>query len=80
LHHKLNRHMFASAIQEKGCSILNHSNLFIMSIQDRIKSLEKELADWTSNDVKSRFEQVGSSLHIQKIKELKMKIRKLKGK
>lgn len=51
-----------------------------MTIQDRIKSLEKELADWMSSDVKARFEQVGSSLHIQKIKEIKLKIKRLKGK
>lgn len=44
-----------------------------------IKKLKKELKEWQSQEVRERFEQVNSQLHIVTIKELKRKIKRLKN-
>ena len=45
---------------------------------DEIKRLKKELKEWKSQEVKERFERVGSQLHIVAIKDLELKIKRLK--
>ncbi len=45
---------------------------------DEIKRLKKELKEWKSQEVKERFERVNSQLHIVVIKDLELKIKRLK--
>lgn len=45
---------------------------------EEIKKLKKELKEWQSQEVRERFEQVNSQLHIVKINEFKHKIKRLK--
>lgn len=45
---------------------------------DEIKKLEQELKEWQSQEVKERFENVNSQLHIVTIENLKHKIKQLK--
>ena len=45
---------------------------------DEINRLKKELKKWKSKEVKERFERVNSLLHIVAIKDLELKIKRLK--
>lgn len=45
---------------------------------ENIKQLRKKLREWKSQEVRERFEQVGSTLHLTVISELKCKINQLK--
>lgn len=43
-----------------------------------LQQLKKELRDWKSQEVRERFESVGSMRHIVVIKDLELKIKRLK--
>ena len=45
---------------------------------EEIRRLKKELKEWQSQEVRERFEQVNSQMHIVTIRELKNKIKSLK--
>ncbi len=45
---------------------------------EEIKRLKKELKEWKAQDVKERFESVNSMLHIIKINEIEIKIKRLR--
>jgi hypothetical protein len=47
-------------------------------MSEEIKRLKKELKEWKSQEVKRRFESVNSRLHVVRIKELSLKIKRLK--
>ncbi len=49
-----------------------------MEKMEQIKKLEQELKEWQSQEVRERFEQVGSKLYLIKINALKFQINRLK--
>jgi len=45
---------------------------------NEVDKLKEELKSWKSQEVVNRFENVGSSLHLIMVDELKLKIKRLK--
>jgi hypothetical protein len=43
-----------------------------------LKKLKQELKEWQATEVKERFERINSELHTVVIKELQLKIKRLK--
>ena len=48
-------------------------------MNEEIKRLKAEIKEWESQEVRERFEQVGSNLPAVAIEELKYKIKQLKN-
>ena len=76
------RHLTLEETYELSDALLkkdvNQIERHLQLAEEEIKRLKQELKEWKSQEVRERFESVGSMAHLVHIEDLELKIKRLK--